>query len=53
MVVFEGVTDSTSNYGYSGTGSAGVTFSKSSNTFSITGMSHDSGSFSKFKYSVS
>ena len=42
--IFEGVTDATDNYALSGTGSLGVTFTKSTDTFNITAMGHDSGS---------
>ena len=44
MVVFEGITDKTSKYSFSGTGSLGVSFNQSTDTFSITAMGHDSGS---------
>ena len=47
MIVFEGVTDSTANYTYSRTGSAGVTSTLSGangNVLSISTLGHDSGS---------
>ena len=44
IVVFEGITNKTSNYSFSGTGSAGVSFNQSTDTFTITAMGHDSGS---------
>ena len=47
MIVFEGVTDSTANYTYSRTGSAGVTSTLSGangNVLSISALGHDSGS---------
>tara|TARA_R100001509_G_scaffold69024_1_gene38298 strand:+ start:40 stop:9621 length:9582 start_codon:yes stop_codon:yes gene_type:complete len=44
IVVFEGITNRTSNYSFSGTGSAGVSFNQSTDTFTITAMGHDSGS---------
>ena len=47
MIVFEGVTDSTANYNYSRTGSAGVTSTLSGtngNVLAISALGHDSGS---------
>ena len=42
IVVFEGITNKTSNYSFSGTGSSGVSFNQA-DTFTITAMGHDSG----------
>jgi len=44
MIVYEGITDVTSNYTFSRTNSTGVTSTISTNTVTITGLSHDSGS---------
>ena len=44
MQVFEGIVNKTSQYTYSGTGSLGVGFNQSTNTFNVTSMAHDSGS---------
>ena len=53
MVVFEGITNKTSNYSFSGTGSLGVSFSQDTDTFSITAMGHDSGSLTVTAVSAS
>jgi hypothetical protein len=44
MIVFQGVTDVTSDYTFSRTSNTGVTSTISGNTITITGMTHDSGS---------
>ena len=44
MIVFEGVTDSTSNYSFSRASTTSVSSSISSNRVTVTSMAHDSGS---------